>query len=277
MSISNLEEIPVMGKKYTGDDLTIVICAYKECDTLEKSIQAIVGQTVKSKVKISTSTPNDYIQGLADKYGIEVCVNKEGGHVKDYNFALKQIDTELGMLAHQDDLLHETFVEKNLDGLNKAKNPILAFSNYLEMHDNVIDEKASTMIVIKRILTWPARIPGFRRTVLAKRLLQCFGNPITHPTVVCVMKEMPETCFYERFRACMDWDLWERLSRKYGEFVYVKDVVLYHRMSKENATAVLLESTNVRYEEEFEIMNRFWSKWITKLIMIFYSKSAKYY
>lgn len=262
---------------YKGKDLTIVICAYKECESLEKCIRAIVGQTVKANVKISTSTPNDYISGLAKKYGLEVCVNPNGGHVRDYNFALKQIKTPLGMLAHQDDLLRPRFVEKNLEQLNRAKHPILAFCNYLEMHNDTVDTGPSPMIRVKRLLTWPARIPGFRRTVMAKRLLQCLGNPITHPTVVCVMKEMPKKCFQERFRASMDWDLWERLSRKKGEFVYVKEVLLYHRMSEENATAVLLNSTNARYEEEQEIFCRFWPAWIAKLLMKPYSKTAKYY
>lgn len=262
---------------FSGEDLTIIICAYKECVSLEKSIKSVLEQTVRSKVKISTSTPNDFIQGLADKYDLKVCVNKDGGHVKDYNFALKQVDTPLGMIAHQDDLLDKRFVEKSLAGLNKAKNPILSFCNYLEMHEEVIDQKPSIMVRVKRILTWPVRIPVFCRTVFAKRLLQCVGNPITHPTVICVMKEMPEVCFDEHFRASMDWDLWERLSHKYGEFVYVKDVLLFHRMSKENATAVILESTNLRYEEEFEIMKRFWPEKIAKFIMKFYSNSAEFY
>lgn len=262
---------------YTAQDLTVVICAYKECKTLEDCIQSITGQTEKPRLMISTSTPNDYIRGLAEKYQLEVRVNPEGGHVKDYNFALNQIRTPLGMLAHQDDLLHPMFVEKNIQALNRAKHPILAFSNYIEMHNDIVDKKASGLVKIKRMLVWPARVPGFRRTVFNKRILQCLGNPITHPSVVCVMSEIPQPCFEERFRASMDWDLWERLSHKKGEFVYIKDVVLYHRMNDENATSILLENTNCRYEEEFEIMNRFWPKWITRIIMKFYSKSAQYY
>ena len=75
----------------------------------------------------------------------------------------------------------------------------------------------------------------------------------------------------------MDWDLWQRLSKQKGEFVYVSQVLLYHRMNKENATAKLLAHTNARYEEEYEIMCRFWPKWVAKVIMHFYSKTAKYY
>lgn len=257
--------------------MTIVICAYKECPTLEECIKRIVTQTVKPQIKISTSTPNEYIKNLAEKYDIEIFVNREPGHVKDYNFAMKQIQTPLGMLAHQDDLLHEQFVEKNLEELNKAKKPILAFSNYIEMHNDIVDKNPSMIVRIKRILVWPVCIPGFRRTMIAKRLLQCFGNPITHPSVVCVMSEMPDICFDEKFKASMDWDLWERLSNQKGSFVYVKDVLLYHRMNDDNQTAQLLKTTNARYEEEYEIMSRFWPPFIAKLIMHFYKRSADFY
>ena len=263
--------------KYTGKDLTIVLCAYKECPYLEKSLRAVVNQTVKSNVCISTSTPNEYISRIAEKYRVPVMVNPDGGHVKDYNYAMNHIETKLGMIAHQDDILNKRFVEKSLAALNKASDPILSFTNYAEIHDDVIDRRASGLVIIKRILVLPMRIPGFRRTVAAKRLGQCLGNPITHPSVVCVMDRMPETAFREKYKASMDWDLWERLSRERGEFAYVGDVLLLHRMTSENATAKLIKSTNARYDDEFEILSRFWPKWIAKLIMVFYSQSARYY
>ena len=263
--------------KYTGDDLTIVICAYKECEALETCVQKIIHQSVRSRVLISTSTPNDHIQRIAQKYHIEVRVNPEGGHVKDYNFALAQVETKLGMIAHQDDYLHSRFVEKSLAGLNRASDPILSFTDYIEMHDGEVDRHASGLVMIKRMLVWPMRVPLVRRTSFFKRLGQCLGNPITHPTVICVMDRLPEEIFREKYQASMDWDLWERLSRKKGEFVYIPEVLLAHRMSSDNATAKLLESENKRYPEEYEILSRFWPPLIAKLIMIPYSKSAKYY
>lgn len=53
---------------FSGEDVTIVICAYKECKYLEESIRSVLNQSVKTNVVISTSTPNDFIDGLADKY-----------------------------------------------------------------------------------------------------------------------------------------------------------------------------------------------------------------
>lgn len=262
---------------YQGKDFTFVVCAYKECAYLEESIKCLVNQTIKAKILISTSTPNDYIQGIADKYGIEVRVNPDGGQIKDYNFAMKQADTDLIMLAHQDELISKYFVEKVLKELNKSKRPIIAFTDYMEMHNDKIDKKPSTMVKIKRAMLIPLRSRWLAGTSFGKRIFQCMGDPITHPTVVCVRKEMPKEIFREQYKASMDWDLWERLSRQKGTFVYVKDVLLYHRMNDENQTSKLLKTTNARYEDESDIFGRFWPKPIVKIIMHFYSKASKYY
>ena len=267
-------------KKYhdfQGKDVTAVICAYKECPYLEESIKSLVSQTVRPNVLISTSTPNDYIQNLADKYGIEVRVNHDGGQIKDYNFAMRQCITPLGMLSHQDDLLDKHYIERCLEELNKAKKPIIACTNYLEMHNDIVDSKPSVMIRIKRILILPIQSKWLRGTIFGKRLCMLIGNPITHPSVMCVMCEMPRKCFREKYKASMDWDLWERLSRQRGDFVYVKDVLLYHRMNDDNQTARLLKTTSARYDDEYAIFCRFWPKPVAKFLMLFYSKSGNYY
>lgn len=262
---------------YTSDDLTFVICAYKECEYLEESIKSLKAQTQQAKIRLSTSTPNDFIYGLAEKYGIEVRVNPDGGQIKDYNFAMKQADTKLIMLMHQDEILVPSFVERVIEEMNQCKDPIIAFTNYLEMHNDVVDDKPSTMVKIKRLLLLPIQSRKLAGTRFGKRLIQRFGDPITHPTVVCVRDKMPEVCFREEFKASMDWDLWERLSKVDGSFVYVKDVLLYHRMNDENQTVKLLNGSNVRYENEVAILRRFWPKPIVKFIMHFYKGAAKYY
>lgn len=262
---------------YTGDDFTFVLCAYKECKYLEECILSLINQSVKCNIIISTSTPNKYISEIAQKYGIEVRVNNEGGQINDYNFAIKQAETELVMLAHQDEILSEYFVKRVLEEINLEDRPIIAFTNYLEIHNDTIDKHPSTMVKIKRIMLWPLMFRRLRRNWLGKRLIQCMGDPITHPTVVCVKKELPSEVFRERYKAAMDWDLWERLSKQEGSFVYVKDVLLYHRMNDANQTVELIKTSNIRYENEYEILCRFWCKPIAKLIMFFYKQSVRYY
>ncbi len=262
---------------YTGDDITLVVCTYKECRYLEESIQAIVNQTVKPRILISTSTPNAYVQDIADRYGIRICVNPNGGQIRDYNFAMKQAETPLVMLAHQDEVLKSTFVEKSLEALNRTKDPIISFTDYIEMHHDIVDEKQSSMIRIKKILLWPVKIRWFAGSWLGKRLTLCLGDPITHPSVICVADKMPEEAFREAYKAAMDWDLWERLSKVPGSFVYVNEILLHHRMNDENQTVVLLKAGNERYNNEYEIFRRFWIKPVAKLLMKFYSKAYQNY
>ena len=262
---------------YSGDDLTFVIIAYKVCEYLEDCIKSLLKQKTKAKILISTSTPNEHIKKLAKKYKIEVRVNPEGGQVKDFNFAMAQPDTDLVMMMHQDEVLSDNFVDEVLDAINHSKKPIIAFTNYIEMHNDKVDDKPSSMVKIKRMMLLPLKIRGLSGTRLGKRGVQMLGNSITHPTVVCVMRELPKKPFREKYKAAMDWDLWERLSRQKGNFVYVNDVLLYHRMNDDNQSAKLLNSSNVRGEEEYEILSRFWPKMIAKQIARMYGKAAKYY
>ncbi len=262
---------------YTAQDLTLVVCAYKECPYLRASVKSIMKQTERPQVLISTSTPNAYIQRIADEFHIDVRVNPDGGQIKDYNFAMLQASTPLVMLMHQDELLRSCFVEKVLKELNRAKDPIIAFTNYIEMHNDEVDRHPSFMVRVKRFLLLPLCIKPLARRGFGKRLIQLLGNPIAHPTVVCVRSRMPKVCFREKYKASMDWDLWERLSREKGSFVYVPDVLLFHRMNAENQTSKLFHTTNARYEDESEIFGRFWPAWIVRIIMHFYSKASRYY
>ena len=80
----------------TENDHTFIICAYKESPYLDKCIQSLLNQTVKSNIVMYTSTPNDYIQDIADKYAIDL-YSKNGGSIgKDWNNACIVFSKYLG-------------------------------------------------------------------------------------------------------------------------------------------------------------------------------------
>lgn len=262
---------------FSGEDVTIVVCAYKECEYLEESILSVINQSVKTRVVISTSTPNDFINGLAEKYHLEVWVNPDGGHAKDYNFAIQKTSTPVCIMAHQDDLMHSDFVKKSMEAINDSDRPIIAFTDYKEMHGTTIDKVDSQMVRIKRFLLWPMKIKWLSNTVFGKRLCQCLGDPITHPSVTYIKSEMPEDCFREQYQSAMDWDLWERLSKQPGRFVYVDEILFFHRMHEQTATAKLIGNSGRRSEEDYELLCRFWAKWIARIIMKFYKRAQSFY
>ena len=77
------------------NDHTFAICAYKESPYLEECILSLKNQTVKSNIIMATSTPNEWIQGLAEKYEIPLYINTgEGGIAQDWNFAYRQAKTD---------------------------------------------------------------------------------------------------------------------------------------------------------------------------------------
>ena len=264
-------------RKFNGDDVTIVICAYKECEYLEESIRSVLQQSVKTKVVISTSTPNEFIYNLANKYTLEVWINKDGGHAKDYNFAIKTTNTPICIMAHQDDLFHPDFVKKSLQAINSSDRPIIAFTDYKEMHGDAVDAVDSRMVRIKRLLCCPMKIQWLSSTGFGKRIFQCIGNPITHPSVTYIKAEMPDECFREQYKADMDWDLWERLSKQTGRFVYVNEILFFHRMHEGTATSRPIENSSSRSNEDFELLCRFWPEWIAKIIMHFYKNAQTFY
>ena len=47
---------------------TFVVLAYKESKYLEDCIKSVLNQKYESKVVVATSTPNKYIEKLANRY-----------------------------------------------------------------------------------------------------------------------------------------------------------------------------------------------------------------
>ena len=84
---------------------TFAVCAYKESEYLEECVRSLLGQTVKSSILIATSTPNDSIKAVAEKYELPLCVNEGPSSIAyDWNFAYSKVQTPYLTIAHQDDV-----------------------------------------------------------------------------------------------------------------------------------------------------------------------------
>ena len=106
-------------------DHTFAVCAYQESPYLEECIKSLKKQTIKSNILIATSTPNDYIKGIADKYTIPYYINKgEGGITQDWNFAYSCAKTKYITIAHQDDIYEKDYLEIVLKHITRAKHPL---------------------------------------------------------------------------------------------------------------------------------------------------------
>lgn len=251
---------------------TFCICAYKESVYLEDCIESLQKQTIKSKIIMVTSTPNTYIESIAEKYDIELFINNgESGITQDWNFGLSKVNTPYATIAHQDDVYLEDYAEQICTQMKKEVHPLIAFSEYYELRngERVFD---TTMLKIKRFMLAPMRIHGFRNSRFVRRRVLSLGDPICCPAVTFCLDHVERPIFRDGFRSCEDWEAWEKISRQKGAFLYISEPLMCHRIHEESATTAIIND-NARVEENYIMFCKFWPKWIAKCINHFYTKS----
>ena len=261
-----------MQQSYTPADHTWVICAFRESPYLEECIRSLRSQTVKSNIRMVTSTPGEHIDRLAAEYGVPVTVNGgKAGIAGDWNFALASSETELTTIAHQDDVYEPEYCEEMLKRLNRAKQPLLYFTNYAEIRDGEKVTK-NRLLRIKRMLLIPTRMFPSRRK--ARRLSLGLGNAICCPSVTYIRSAMDGLTFSDRFRSNLDWEMTEQLSRKKGQFVYDPGIRMAHRIHEESATTEII-GDHQRTNEDYEMMKKFWPERIARRLSRAYAASEK--
>lgn len=251
---------------------TFIICAYKESPYLEECIKSVINQNVKSNIIISTSTPNDHIEKLAQKYDLSICINTgEKGIGQDWNFGISQTKTDYITIAHQDDIYNQNYLEEIVNYLDKGKDFVIAFSDYREIKNGKQIE-LTTNLKIKKILLFPLRI--FRKSKFIKRRTLSLGSSICCPSVTVNTKITGKSPYKTELKCDLDWDTWYEMTNYKGEFLYIPKELMQHRIHEESETSNLI-GNNIRLEEDLLMLNRFWPKPIAKFIMKFYKKAIK--
>ena len=144
--------------QYTGLNHTYVICAYRESAYLEECILSLLSQAVPSHIIMATSTPNEFIRSLSDRYGIELYVNEgESGIAGDWNIALSCVKTEIATIAHQDDIYEPWYTQRILEGINRSRKPLILFTDYGELREGE-KEDSNVLLNIKRFMLFPLRM-----------------------------------------------------------------------------------------------------------------------
>lgn len=264
------------GKKngYCEKDHTFVICAYQESPYLENCIRSVLNQTRKSRVCIATSTPNEYIINMAGKYKLPYFINTgEKGIAADWNYAVDCADTPLVTLAHQDDIYCRNYAENILAALNKCRHPLIAFTDYYELRDEKIVKK-NKILTVKRILLCPLQIKIFWKSRWIRRRILSLGSAICCPSVTLVKTHLKLPVFENNMKSNIDWQAWEELSRKTGEFAYITKPSMQHRIHQGSTTSSLLEKQE-RRDEDLIMYRKFWPGWVAELIERFYQRAEK--
>ena len=256
---------------FTYKDHTFVLCAYKENSNLEEAILSLINQKVKTNVIVSTSTPNDFINGMCKKYNLPLFINPNPESIaSDWNFGYMQAKTKLITIAHQDDFYEPDYSEKILEYANKRPDALIVFSDYYELR-NTEPVHTNSLLRIKRIMNFPLRFSIFWRSRFIRRRILAFGNSICCPSVTFIRENAGSNVYDVRYKNSCDYMTWTILADKKGSFVYIPKQLMAHRIY-EGSTTTLNIHENIRQQEDYEILSLYWPKWISKLIYKFYIK-----
>lgn len=251
---------------------TFVVCAYKESPYLEDCIKSVLNQKVKSNVIMSTSTPNEYIKNMAEKYNINLYVNNgEKGIGQDWNFGISNVKTDYVTIAHQDDIYKENYLEEIVNNINKGIDFVIAFTDYREVK-NGQEIPLTRNLKIKKILLFPLR--KFRKSKFIKRRILSLGAAICCPSVTINTKIAGKTPYKTELKCDLDWDTWDKMTQYNENFLYIPKELMQHRIHEESETSNLIEN-NVRLEEDLLMLKRYWPSPIAKFIMRFYKKAVE--
>ena len=252
---------------------TFVVLAYKESNYLEDCIKSVLNQSYKTNVVMATTTDNKFIRDLANKYNIEVIVGKHTNIGGDFDFAKNCVDTKLVTIAHQDDIYDYDYAKTVINEYHKNNDASIIFTDYYEIKCNDKVYK-NTNLIIKRILLSSLKIKRISGSKFVKRLSIRFGNAICCPAVTFVNNNCPKRVFEADYKANIDWVAWEKLSRLKGKFIYNKQCLMGHRISTETTTTDIINQ-GIRTKEDYELLCKFWPKWLAKFINKFYKKAEK--
>lgn len=255
-------------------DHTFVICAFGESPYLRDCVRSLLSQTLKTRVCIATSTPNHLIISTADEYGLDLTINEGNPSIAhDWNCALACAGTPLVTIAHQDDVYHAHYANAAIQYLNRADRPLLFFTDYGELRDDVVVNE-SRLLHIKRAMLSPLKRESNWGNVHLRRRLMSFGSPICCPSVTYCLHNIPNPTFQEGMRGGLDWDAWERISRLSGDFVYAPEILMYHRIHEGSETSALIRD-DLRTREDYEMFRRFWPTTVARVLNGLYGLSQK--
>lgn len=255
---------------------TFAVCAYKESPYLEESIKSLINQTVRSNIILCTSTPNDYIRDLSEKYNIPMFIREGKSDIQDdWNFAYDKAETDYVTIAHQDDVYDKSYVENLLKKTEKYDDILICITDYIPIKNN---EKGKRDInsKVKKVLRFPLKSRNLAKRKFIRKMTLSLGNTICCPSVTYNKKRLKDNVFTSKLKFSLDWDTFLKIALMNGRFIYIDKPLTNYRVH-DGATSKEFIVDHRRITEDNIMFSKFWPKPIVKFIMHFYKKAYDTY
>lgn len=254
---------------------TFAVCAYKESPYLGNCIKSLKKQTLDTNIIVCTSTPCDFIEKIAKKYDLPYYVREGKSDIQDdWNFACEMAQTEWVTVAHQDDKYDKRYAELVLNEVAKYPDATLAFTDYLPLKNR--KRSRDINYTLRRFLRTPLKSRFLAKFKFFKKLSLAFGNTICCPAVTYHKSLIEDDIFTSQLKFSLDWDTFLKFAKKKGRFIYIDKTLTFYRIHNGATTKEFIVDQR-RVTEDTIMFNKFWPKWVTKIIMKFYTIAYKTY
>ena len=112
----------------------------------------------------------------------------------------------------------------------------------------------------------------FKSSRFVRRRILSLGSSICCPSVTFCVDSLPTPLFLSDMKCDLDWEAWERFSKLKGDFLYVPNILMRHRIHEESETTALIED-NTRSKEDLIMLEKFWPEFVARFLNGCYAAS----
>lgn len=254
---------------------TFAISAYKESRFLRECIVSLLPQRAYSEIIMCTSTPNDYIRGLAEEFSIPLYVRDGKSDIQDdWNFACSKVKTQWVTITHQDDWYYQDYAKELTEAIQRRPDAVLAFTDYRPMKNG--RATVDLNCVVKRLIRLPMLSKRMSASRYWKRKILSFGNSINCPSCAYNLSLFSGNVFTSTLKFALDWDTFVKLAETEHPFIYINRVLLLYRIHNEATSKDYTESEK-RKSDELYMFRKFWPDYFIKVYFHVFRLSYKTY
>ncbi len=230
------------------EQIDILIATYNGEKFIKEQIDSILNQTYKNiRIIISDDCSTDKTREILKKYEQNEKINifyqeKNLGYLKNFEFLLKQVESNLYMLSDQDDVWKKEKVEKSVEKLQK-ENLDLVFGDL-----EVVDENLNT---IYNSFAKYKKLDKKIEKCIGSYKLQYLYNCMTGCTILSKKKYLNQILPFPTISKYMVHDYWIGfIVSLYGKIGYLKEPYIKYRQHGENQIGVERAVNKIKNTED---------------------------